>query len=175
MESKQRIEYIDLMKGICIILVVIGHTNVPEEFPEVFGVLNVIKIGRMPLYFFLSGLFFRTYSGFGDFAVRKFWNLIVPMLVFTVVPVILLRTLSPSVALELKVGEIRHPLSFLRYNMFGPLWFLRALFVALLVMYPIARLDNGTWQRRLLLTAVAALISWLCWEVPFQVGGALFG
>lgn len=169
MESKQRIEYIDLMKGICIILVVIGHTNVPEEFPEVFGVLNVIKIGRMPLYFFLSGLFFRTYSGFGDFAVRKFWNLIVPMLVFTVVPVVLLRWFFPSAAQDLNLCEIVHPLSFLHCGINFALWFLRTLFMALLIMYPLAKLDNGKWERRVLLTAIVVFISWLCWKCHYRV------
>lgn len=49
-DSKHRIEFIDLAKGICIILVVMVHSDLPFSVPN-FQAL------RMPLYFVLSGLF----------------------------------------------------------------------------------------------------------------------
>ena len=74
--KKQRIEYIDIAKGICIILVVYAHIDTT--------ILDY-KIGiffdsfRMPLYFFLSGLFFKQYSGIFEFTIKKINNLIVPL------------------------------------------------------------------------------------------------
>ena len=57
--TDNRIEWIDLAKGICMILVVFGH------FPELIIWLesgheyDPTLLCRMPLYFMLSGLFFR--------------------------------------------------------------------------------------------------------------------
>jgi len=52
----QRIEYIDLAKGFCIMLVVFNHGNVLMGDPE-YALRDAFCIMRMPLYFFLSGLF----------------------------------------------------------------------------------------------------------------------
>lgn len=54
--ATQRIDFIDLAKGVCIFLVVIGHCGVPIDIPG-------FEIVRMPLYFILSGLFFKEYGG----------------------------------------------------------------------------------------------------------------
>ena len=56
METKKRIEFIDLAKGVCILLVIMMHTDVNVDFPGLRGM-------RMPLYFILSGLFFKDYGG----------------------------------------------------------------------------------------------------------------
>ena len=79
MAEKQRIEYIDLAKGICICLVVWNHNcNGFVRTPFYFTAM----IFRMPLYFFLSGLFFKTYGEFVNFCLRKTNKLFVPFLVF---------------------------------------------------------------------------------------------
>ncbi len=74
--EKKRIEFIDLAKGFCIILVLINHVNSMYTFCQIGSIF------RMPLYFFLSGLFFKTYSGFGEFLFRKCNRLFVPFLFF---------------------------------------------------------------------------------------------
>ena len=75
-KSSARIEWIDLANGICIILVVLFH--VCHEYP-----LEVqISSFRMPLYFILSGLFFKQYEGFIGFLKRKTNKLLIPFLFF---------------------------------------------------------------------------------------------
>ncbi len=54
--KKTRIEFIDLAKGVCILLVVIVHV-----IPELDTPLEFLACLRMPLYFCLSGLFFKDY------------------------------------------------------------------------------------------------------------------
>jgi fucose 4-O-acetylase-like acetyltransferase len=61
--SKKRIEWIDLAKGICIFLVVANHIF---YYNCVF-----LEQLRMPLYFVLSGLFFKNYGGFCEFVLKK--------------------------------------------------------------------------------------------------------
>ncbi len=71
---EQRIEFIDLAKGICILLVVLIHV-----FGETSGeVIQMMILFRMPLYFILSGLFFKTYEGVFCFFKKKVNKLIIP-------------------------------------------------------------------------------------------------
>ena len=74
--GKPRIEFIDLAKGVCILLVMLLHCC--REFYLLPGLVEL----RMPLYFVLSGLFFKTYGGFADFSLRKINKLIVPFVFF---------------------------------------------------------------------------------------------
>lgn len=73
--SKQRIDWIDTVKGLTIILVVMEHTtfgvsNAIGQMPLVFGAITEFaKPFRMPLFFLVAGLF--AYKAlFGD--LRKF-------------------------------------------------------------------------------------------------------
>ncbi len=121
--AKQRIGFIDLAKGVCIILVVVRHCHVPVD--RIPGLESM----RMPLYFVLSGLFFKDYGGWVNFLVRKTNKLLVPFLFWyllgcafyyaasLVKPGILNGT--PHGILDLFVS--RSVLNF-------PIWFLLALF-----------------------------------------------
>ena len=85
--NKQRIEYFDVLKGIAIFLVVMGHVIT-------YGVCQIDKsvvfrlIGsvHMPLFFFISG-YFTVKSREGQFALpslrKRFMQLMLPMLVVT--------------------------------------------------------------------------------------------
>lgn len=55
---KVRYEFVDIMKGLCILLVVGSHINVPglTEYS--------LSYFRLPLYYMLSGLFFSQYESF---------------------------------------------------------------------------------------------------------------
>lgn len=77
--NKPRINYLDFMKGLCIILIV-GYHVTPDN---IYGDANHMLMSfRVPMYYFLSGLFFKTYNGFCDFTRRKFNNIIVPLMFF---------------------------------------------------------------------------------------------
>lgn len=64
MSTSQRIDFFDLVKGICILLVVSGHCGFPIDIPG-------YEIVRMPLYFILSGMFFKDYGGFKNLLIKK--------------------------------------------------------------------------------------------------------
>lgn len=67
---KQRIDYIDRMKGMAIFLVVMGHVYGMAFAQSDDVAYRVISSFHMPLFMFLSGLV--AYSG----ATTPFWNLI---------------------------------------------------------------------------------------------------
>ena len=120
--KKKRIDFIDLAKGICIILVILTHCGVNFPIPG-FGMM------RMPLYFILSGLFFKDYGGFLQHTLKKFNKILIPFLFFYCVSYI------PFYAFEyFKPGLIRTDASgildlFYNRQFFnGPIWFLLTLF-----------------------------------------------
>lgn len=78
--SQQRIEYIDLAKGFCILMVVWYHMSKGYSITILFE--HFFKAFRMPLYFFLSGCFFKPYSGFWDFTRRKINKILIPFVFF---------------------------------------------------------------------------------------------
>lgn len=51
MRIKNRIEFVDLAKGVCILLVVMNHIGVPEYIPGLYA-------AKVPIFFVLSGLSF---------------------------------------------------------------------------------------------------------------------
>lgn len=129
--AKQRIVYIDFMKGLCILLIVSYHIQA-----DAFGAHTneMLQSFRIPMYFFLSGLFFKTYNGFFDFSRKKINNLIVPLIFF-----FLLSVCYVFIELFLKNGfSINETLSQMpripiEYNV--PLWFLIALFEVNIIYY----------------------------------------
>ena len=91
--ATKRIGWIDLAKGICIVLVVFNHVNVALQIS--YPLTPQINSFRMPLYFVLSGLFFKQYEGFVGFLKRKTNKLLIPFLFFllatSVIPYALLH------------------------------------------------------------------------------------
>lgn len=114
---KDRIEYIDLAKGICILLVVLDHISGSGYFLDGNYPLNdIFEQTRMPLYFILSGLFFKDYAGgIREFLLRKFNRILVPYLFFLGLYVALVK------AVYLLTGYILG-------EIWAPLWFLLCLF-----------------------------------------------
>lgn len=84
---KKRIEYIDLAKGICIFLIVIQHVTYYYQIEYPFN--EMIESFTLPLFFFLSGIFFKEYGGFSDFCIRKTNKLLVPFVAFFILTVLL--------------------------------------------------------------------------------------
>lgn len=71
---KKRDEYIDLIKGVGIFLVVLGHHNTI--------LTKYIYSFHMPLFFFLSGIFHSNYSSYKEFIKKKIKGLVIPYFTF---------------------------------------------------------------------------------------------
>ena len=149
---KDRIEYIDLAKGICILLVVLDHVSKEGYFSAGNYPLNEVFIQtRMPLYFILSGLFFKDYQGgIREFCLRKTNRILVPYLFF----IILLRTVSWFVQHYTDFASTGADIA----AIWGPLWFLRCLFymnvIFAVTYYIIRRLKTGPIASEVLLGTV---------------------
>lgn len=132
----KRIDYIDLAKGFCILLVVLSHTFGP--FNKTYANI-MLGCFRMPLYFFLSGLFFKKYGGFFNFTLRKTNKLVVPFVFFTVTTYLLYAVGWTVLGHFDKIKMFFHEIviniqsEFVYLN--PPLWFLITLFETSLLFY----------------------------------------
>lgn len=138
--GKNRIQYIDLAKGICITLVVLYHVFYNLHYLP--PVIKTLSLFRMPLYFFLSGLFFKEYEGFFGFFLRKVNKLLIPFFFFYVVtsfamPNILL--LFGHTVIHKESLGISGIWAFIAKEEFSnsPIWFLWALFLVNIYFYTI--------------------------------------
>ncbi len=119
------------MKGICITLVVLIHCKISFDNEHI---VNMLEHLRMPLYFFLSGLFFKEYGGFVDFTIRKTDKLIVPCLFFSFIFIIPdLTILHPEEAN--RIFTLSYWEELILYPRNGHLWFLRCLFFSSVFYY----------------------------------------
>lgn len=121
---KPRLEWIDLAKGFCMMLVVWSHVYLlfKNEHLVSWSIYNHMGFYfRMPLYFLLSGLFFKTYASPLAFLKKKTNNLLIPYLVFWLV---------------LAITPLK----------FSTIWFLGCLFWLSLIFYILQWAARGqTW------------------------------
>lgn len=132
--KKQYFNEINIMRGMVVLCVVIGHSFNSTETPTILGFIKgFVYCFHMPAFFFISGFLEnkkrRSFSDKKQAIVKKIKRLMVPYFFLTIV----------TVGLKLLFGAFaRNPLNFStlavdvligRNNPNGGLWFLYALFI----------------------------------------------
>ena len=139
----ERDKAIDSIKGIGIILVVLGHLPITKTlFLSIYGV-------HMPLFFFISGLLFTENNNLIEFLKKKWIRILKPYLIYSLLSFILHRILyyytnnSEITTLQTFVISIAWgtPTSEL-LNWNTPLWFLTCLFCLQLFFYFILKIEK---------------------------------
>lgn len=125
---------IDVVKGIGIIFVILGHMNI--LFPYCFSF-------HMQLFFFVSGFlfFYNHQNSFKKFVSKKFFKLVVPYFLFGFFTMFLFFLLGNRFSLgnvflytKLLIFDIRNTLPF---N--SPLWFLISLFTISVIYFVLTK------------------------------------
>ena len=145
-----RIRYIDVARGIGILLVVAAHNDLALVSLLLY---RFIYSFHMPLFFFLSGYFLKSEVPFLRFLGRRFNTVLKPYL-FTILLIYLTSVSFSNMSFATALGRIAK-------DMYGtgpyidwvPLWFLPSLFVTGLFAYLL--------QRLLLKHIRARLLRWL--------------
>lgn len=155
----KRIEFIDLAKGICILLVIQIHVygNTSVDF------FNVMSLFRMPLYFVLSGLFFKTYDGFYSLFKKKTNKLLIPFFFVFIVTILPLHVFFDYV-----IGNEHFSINNLFFEEYGRLyhsingavWFLLCLFQINMYFYFIIMLSRGNNYLIILLSCICGLVGY---------------
>ena len=148
----KRIRWVDIAKGIGIILVTMGHTRISET-PVNWWLTSF----HMPLFYFLAGLCFdeNRYPSYGQYFKRKCVALGYPYAMLSIVVAALLSTLYFGD--QFTVSGVWH--GALRGNPFGPMWFISSLFAVELIFGVIVRFVKSG-RGRLLISLMLAAIGW---------------
>lgn len=159
--KKPRIEYIDLAKGICITLVVCFHLTLFYDTSLPFD--NFFKAFRMPLYFFLSGCFFKAYEGFGGFVKRKINKLLIPFAFFFLVCSFIIPNILAHYGVNIRYLPMSEMFSALldEYYPSGQIWFLLCLFEINIFFYVIY-LFAETFEKPKLVIVLFSLMFGVC-------------
>lgn len=180
--TKQRLPFVDLLKGICIILIVGNHIS-EEIFP---GQTNaMLQSFRVPLYYFLSGLFFKDYGSFGEILRRKTNNILVPFVFFFLLACILSIFCCEILHLDDKGiitdswewSYLLDPFTIREYH-YGPvLWFLPSLFECCLIYYLLQRYATHiiVYSAIILLSLFGMACPRLGIYLPFMLDAAFIG
>ena len=146
--EKKRIEFIDLAKGICIIWVIIAHTGVDIPIP-------ILSYARMPLYFILSGLFFKDYGSLKNLTLKKTNKILIPFTFFYLLGYVIfyiLKYFFPNLLITASTGVLDVFTNRQYFN--GPIWFLLALFWANIYFCIISLLIKNEALRSIAVIAV---------------------
>ncbi len=128
-----RKSYIDIAKGIGIILVVLGHLDANGDMSR-----NLIYSFHMPLFFFLSGLFVKTDIPFGDYIKKYAKTVYLPFASFVLFDIVLTTILDHCSGKNafLNLGQKLLTFTGLKLGVMNiALWFLFGLFLMHLVFY----------------------------------------
>lgn len=148
----KRIEYIDMLKGFAMVLVILGHmTYTPRELKILLYIFHI------PLFFFLSGFTFsiKKYNNFLEFFIKKFKTIVIPYFLLNIA-VFLFRAiiLQPESILKIDIlGFVKSLIIADRLHIYFQLWFLTSLFLSELVSYFIVKYSDN----------------WLKWTLSFGI------
>ena len=159
--DKSRVLWIDVARGLGLLLVFIGHLRMPWASAWVYTF-------HMPLFFFLSGLLYpgcEKYS-FSEFAWRRFKGLVIPY--FTLGLVIALFYSAIYAINGEPVSTYTEMLrAFIIQEHYWTIWFLAALYLTQLIYYSIDRCFSH-WRGAVTIASLAlCLLGFLRYRLGF--------
>ena len=167
MPKSQRIAYIDFMKSLCIMLIVMYHID--HEFFNYLApnLNNALQVFRLPMYYFISGIFFKTYDGLTDFTRRKVNNILVPFVFFVVLAFVariaeaIIRWAIGADPIDVYLGSLFEPFYLRYWSVTTPLWFLLSLFWVNLIYYALRQWIKPWWGVLTAVVLVSLIGYWL--------------
>lgn len=130
-EKKERLYWIDVAKGISMLLIVLGHIVTWEE-AKVY--VNGINFFHVPIWIFLSALFLKPTEAFGTFIKKKASRLLKPYYIYGLL-IMLIHVYDTDGYINILLGERKA----------GAIWFLPLLFSIILIAYFVLKL-RFCWQ-----------------------------
>ena len=167
----QRIAYIDVAKGIGILLVALAHADVSLFSPYLH---KFIYSFHMPLFFFLSGYFFNPETPFWKLLKRRFNSVLKPYL-FTIFLIYLVSISFTNMRFATAFGRILKSIYATGYYIdWVQLWFLPSLFVTslfafLLYRSVLFRINNRYIRWGILLGMQAVAVAFLDAFYPYSL------
>lgn len=153
--KEKRLDYIDMVKGVGIILVVIGHSTYVSE-----NTLTWLASFHMPLFFIVSGILFAykhsEQEPFGAYVKKRFCGMLLPYFWFSLIYIgvdyYYLYAHPEVINQEFIDSAVLQAVSFYGISV---LWFLPAIFMGELCLYGLIRRKCPVWLLVLLGLAAA--------------------
>ena len=133
-EMKQRNISFDIMKGICIILVIVDHCGGTALYVGDGKMWSMLEHLFLAVFFFVSGYFYKDYSCFVELVVKKANKLVFPFLLFSIITV-LTNLLFEDI--RISFVEIMKHIIGVMFVWPNYLWFLKTLFLSIVIFYVI--------------------------------------
>jgi acyltransferase len=176
-KTKQRDVSTDILKGISILLMIMGHSSFGDFVSQYKAAFN------MPTFFFISGYFFsiHKYNSFGVFIQKKVKSLIIPYCTFALLTVLICVGINLFFNEQIYlVSDMLKGIVWSNQDIFpitGAIWFLQCLFIIEVLFYIfIKHMSTGGIVYTISLCGVfAEILSQKGVHFPFSIDSALSG
>lgn len=162
----KHIESIDMLKGITIILVVIGHAvqgvvssqhlTINTEYNSIFILKQIIYGFHMPLFFIIAGLFINSWikRSFKEAILQKIFRLMVPYFIWSAIT---------AIAMQFADGYTNYGLGIRAFLLspikpFSQYWFLYVLFFIHIIYYVLINIRRCNGKLLFLLVSIIAYL-----------------
>lgn len=143
---KKHYEEIDILKGIAILLVVLGHAVIvyPIDLHEILWcrmIYDFARISHMPIFFLVSGYCFSYHGDYFPYIQKKCRRILIPYLVFNLLDLLPRALLSAFVNRPRGIGEGLYSIAVNG----GAYWYLYSLFLIFLIfplLLPLLKTKN---------------------------------
>ena len=144
-ECSKRIEEIDVAKGICILLMVMGHSGIPHIMS------CFIYAFHMPFFFFISGLTTNVFKPWRVFIQGKMKRLLVPFVFYYIIHLPLYAYIQGTNITDQFAKEWNTAIQ-------GALWFIPVLFFAQVINRAVPKNCWVTWSSVVFLASISSLL-----------------
>lgn len=190
--SEERITYLDIAKGISILLVMVSHScGFPFETGKYFTAFYI------QLFFIVSGLTYKRRRTVKENVLRRVKGIIVPYFIYNIIIVVINIVLGKIGNIKLLLETIEgilysrycyYPIDYMGENRYflrignSPLWFLTAMFISSCIFYILVecinerRINLYIWSIVLIVLTIMLkqLPILLPWSIDTAFLGALF-
>lgn len=149
---KKRIEWIDIVKFICIMFVMLSHLECNTRILFVFYYPFYLT-----LFFFSSGYVYNDVKDFRTFFSKKVKGLLVPWLILSCFNIFLSGIMSFREQVDIK-NELMWNFLQIR-GIYDGLWFVAALFVAFIPFYFLVKIGRQKYKLVILVSFILSVIS----------------
>jgi fucose 4-O-acetylase-like acetyltransferase len=143
---KERVIWIDYAKAVAIYFVVLLHVGIQNPYRE------LIDSMVMPVFFFLSGVFFRTekYSNYSAFFTQRGIKILIPYFFFNIVTYLFWLLIGRHVGMDsgFEINPLEPILgmfygNYVHLHHYIPLWFLASLFTVESLYFFISKIEKN--------------------------------
>lgn len=187
--NNERIQYLDIAKGISLLLVMISHSC---GFP--FGTGKYFTAFYIQIFFILSGLTYKSGKSISENIVKRFKGIIIPYFIYSAVILVIYFVLSNAKSvkelIDIVIGVLYsryclYPIDYEGENRYflqignSPMWFLTAIFISSCIFY-IAMECIKDRKRHLCICSIVFLaltmsMDYLPILLPWSMDTAFFG